>query len=88
MASDILRRLPEQFNIEEVETYFPVCYEEPMNIVLVHELSRFNALTQQISSSLTDLQQTLQGQKYASMVFGLVAKHALHSYCSRHNNNE
>ena len=42
IASDILRRLPADFDLEKALEKFPVRYEESMNTVLTQELERFN----------------------------------------------
>ncbi|ELU09353.1 hypothetical protein CAPTEDRAFT_204917, partial [Capitella teleta] len=61
LASDILSRIPPNFNLEEVQTKFPVRYEESMNTVLLQELIRFNRLIQVIRTSLQDMQKAIKG---------------------------
>ena len=42
IATDILSKLPEDFDIDLGNKTFPVTYSESMNTVLVQELERFN----------------------------------------------
>ncbi|CAE7768679.1 DNAH7 [Symbiodinium sp. CCMP2456] len=60
-ANDILRRLPGQFDLEEVQKRYPTMYEESMNTVLIQELTRFNGLTKVITATLKDIQKAIQG---------------------------
>ncbi|CAJ1351320.1 unnamed protein product [Effrenium voratum] len=60
-ANDILRRMPDQFDLEEVQKKYPTMYEESMNTVLVQELTRFNSLTKVIAATLKDIQKAIQG---------------------------
>ncbi|XP_064605237.1 dynein axonemal heavy chain 3-like isoform X2 [Liolophura sinensis] len=62
LASDILSKIPPDFNLEEVQSKYPVRYEESMNTVLVQELIRFNRLIRVIRQSLKDIRKAIKGQ--------------------------
>lgn len=61
VASDILHRLPENFDMEIAQIRFPVQWDESMNTVLCQELVRFNNLISTIRSSLESLRKALKG---------------------------
>lgn len=61
LASDILSKLPANFDLEFVINKYPVVYEESMNTVLRQELIRFNRLTTVVRSTLQNLQKALKG---------------------------
>ncbi|KAG8578265.1 hypothetical protein GDO81_010436 [Engystomops pustulosus] len=61
LTVDILSKIPEDFNVEEVKRLYPTQYTESMNTVLVHELLRFNRLTSTIRMSLQDLNKAISG---------------------------
>jgi dynein heavy chain, axonemal len=61
LANDILKKLPDNFNLEEVQAKYPVLYEESMNVVLVQELIRFNGLINVIRNSILDLKKAISG---------------------------
>ncbi|KAL3852322.1 hypothetical protein ACJMK2_015979 [Sinanodonta woodiana] len=61
LAADILSKVPPTLNLEEVQTKFPVRYEESMNTVLIQELIRFNRLIQVIRQSLQDIRKAIKG---------------------------
>jgi len=60
-ATDILRRMPEPWDLAEVQKKYPTMYKESMNTVLIQELTRFNNLTKVIASTLKDIQKAIQG---------------------------
>jgi dynein heavy chain len=41
---------------------YPVSYEESMNVVLMHELKRFNDLLNMIQESISDLKKVFEGK--------------------------
>lgn len=61
IASDVLVKLPKNFDVETAETKYPVMYTESMNTVLVQEMERFNALLSVIRKSLQDLIKAIRG---------------------------
>lgn len=61
MASEILSKLPEKYDVEEASKKYPVDYSESMNTVLIQEMERFNKLHTEIKSSLLDLQKAVKG---------------------------
>ncbi|XP_031243962.1 dynein heavy chain 3, axonemal [Mastomys coucha] len=62
LAQDILSKLPNDFNLEEVMKKYPVVYKESMNTVLRQELIRFNRLTKVVRRSLIDIGRAIKGQ--------------------------
>ncbi|GCC38553.1 hypothetical protein chiPu_0017068 [Chiloscyllium punctatum] len=61
LAADIMSKLPDDFNLEDVMVKYPVVYEESMNTVLRQELIRFNRLTQVVRSSLINIRKAIKG---------------------------
>ena len=61
VASDILSRIPNTFNIESAVARYPVNYNESMNTVLIQEMIRFNRLIQVILVSLVNVQKAIKG---------------------------
>ncbi|CAD6235446.1 GSCOCG00007903001-RA-CDS, partial [Cotesia congregata] len=68
LTTEILLKIPVQFNIEAVSEIYPVDYKNSMNTVLKQELIRFNNLTKLIKDSLTTLQKAIKGQIVISTV--------------------
>lgn len=60
-CEEILKQLPEQFDLIEVTKKHPVKYNESMNTVLQQELMRFNKLLNLIRSSLINLEKAIEG---------------------------
>ena len=58
---EILTRLPVQFDSTLVQKSFPVDGDDSLNIVLLREIKRFNALTTRIRSSVTNVKDALHG---------------------------
>jgi len=61
IASDILSKLPKNFDVEIASIKYPVMYNESMNTVLVQEMERFNILLSVIRKSLQDLIKAIRG---------------------------
>ncbi|XP_078090943.1 dynein axonemal heavy chain 3-like [Mustelus asterias] len=61
LATDILSKIPLDFDTEDVMNKFPTKYGESMNTVLVQELLHFNRLISIIRSSLRDINKAIRG---------------------------
>jgi dynein heavy chain len=61
LASDILKRLPLDYNLQELSNSFPMIYEESMNIVLIQDCMRYTKLTSSIRISLQNVQKAVKG---------------------------
>lgn len=61
VSKDILKKLPNLFDIEEIQKNYPILYEECLNTVLLQELGRYNILLQVIKDSLTDVVKAIKG---------------------------
>jgi len=72
VSADILGRMPQPWNLVEVQEAYPTMYNESMNTVLIQELTRFNGLIKVIISSLRDIQKALQGLLLLSAQLELV----------------
>ena len=66
LVSDILSRLPANFDIEKAQYKYPVRYEESMNQVLCQEMLRYNRLLSVIRNSLINLDKAVQGLQVMS----------------------
>ncbi|XP_062507706.1 dynein axonemal heavy chain 3-like [Corticium candelabrum] len=62
LATDILSKLPPDYDIEMVIEKYPVVYNESMNTVLRQELIRFNRLTSVVRLSLINIRKAMKGQ--------------------------
>jgi dynein heavy chain len=61
VATDLIARLPPNFDIELCEKSYPVDYYESMNTVLTQELGRVNKLMTEIRGSLVNLGKAVKG---------------------------
>ncbi|XP_062562978.1 dynein axonemal heavy chain 3 isoform X3 [Armigeres subalbatus] len=62
ICSEVMKKLPESFDVEATAEKFPILYMNSMNTVLRQELTRFNRLLSFIKMSLIDVQRAIQGQ--------------------------
>ncbi|EDV95581.1 GH15699 [Drosophila grimshawi] len=79
ICKELLKRLPDEFDIAEVSKTYPVIYTNSMNTVLRQELIRFNRLLSYIRKSLVNVGKAVVGQiamipelerTHASMIIG------------------
>ncbi|CAD8045721.1 unnamed protein product [Paramecium sonneborni] len=60
-SSEILKNLPQQFNIEQIQQLFPLTQDNPLNAVIQQEITKYNKLLAKIQDSLSVLVQGLDG---------------------------
>lgn len=79
ICKELMERLPEEFDLEEITKSYPVIYTNSMNTVLRQELIRFNRLLSYIRKSLVNVGKAVKGQiamipelerTHASMIIG------------------
>ncbi|EMP33877.1 Dynein heavy chain 1, axonemal [Chelonia mydas] len=73
VSKDILKKVPDPINLQEVMLKYPVLYEESMNTVLVQEVIRYNRLLEVIALTLQDLLKALKGLVVMSSQLELMA---------------
>lgn len=81
LANDILKKIPDLYDIEAISEKYPVMYTNSMNTVLRQELIRFNRLIAVIKRTLIDMVKAVKGlvvmsseleEVYKSLVIGKV----------------
>ncbi len=61
VATDILAKLPEAYDMEAAMIRYPVKFEQSMNTVIAQELLKFNRLTGVIRRSLASIKKAVKG---------------------------
>ena len=61
IADEMAAQMPQPFDLGAARTRYPATHHESVNVVLLHELTRYNALLLLISASLDELSQALAG---------------------------
>jgi len=62
LSSELLAKLPKNFDIEYAAKKHPICYEDSMNTVLQQELLRYNKLLSVVRSSLINMGKAIKGE--------------------------
>lgn len=62
ISTDLLGKIPPNFDTEEAAKKHPIKYEDSLNTVLAQELLRFNALTGTVRSTLINVGKAIKGE--------------------------
>lgn len=83
VVTDIINKLPPNFDIEICEKKYPIDYNESMNTVLIQEMNRFNRLLIVIRNSCINLEKSTQGtDNIFSEYVGIFIFQLYRSYCN------
>lgn len=61
MIQDLLLQLPDNFDVDAAGDKFPINYHQPLNTVLVQEMTRYNRLVNVIRNNLESLKKAVCG---------------------------
>ena len=61
ILTKIEKRIPDNFNIENIKKKFPTLYEESLNTVLLQETEKYNWLLKKMKKDIDDLKKVVKG---------------------------